>query len=230
MARENLLNKEFGELKVIDKAEDYVSKTTRRARWKCLCSCGKIILVTTQKLKDGQKSCGHERKERCRVLTKKRKLNNYDLTKEYGIGYTSNSNHKFYFDLEDYEKIKNYTWHSNKIGKSIYIRESSGIYLHDIIMDIQLGEVVDHINHNPYDCRKQELRKCSIEENDFNKKPKNKYNCNGIVERNGRWGAQIQYKRHNYWLGTFSTKEEAIKARKDAEEKYYGNYQYKETN
>ena len=38
------------------------------------------------------------------------KGNKYDLNREYGIGWTSNTNQEFYFDLEDYDKIKNYTW------------------------------------------------------------------------------------------------------------------------
>ena len=37
-----------------------------------------------------------------------KKYNRYDLSGEYGIGWTTNTNHVFYFDLEDYEKIKDY--------------------------------------------------------------------------------------------------------------------------
>ena len=39
--------------------------------------------------------------------------NVYDLSGEYGIGYTLKGE-EFYFDLEDYDKIKDYCWHINK--------------------------------------------------------------------------------------------------------------------
>lgn len=38
---------------------------------------------------------------------KNKRYNRYDLTGEYGIGYT-NQGVEFYFDLEDYDKIKEY--------------------------------------------------------------------------------------------------------------------------
>ncbi len=37
--------------------------------------------------------------------------NRYDLNGEYGIGYTNVSDLPFYFDLEDFDKIKSYTWY-----------------------------------------------------------------------------------------------------------------------
>lgn len=40
---------------------------------------------------------------------RKPKLNKYDLTNNYGIDYTSKGD-EFYFDMDDYEKIKNFTW------------------------------------------------------------------------------------------------------------------------
>ena len=36
-----------------------------------------------------------------------KKYNTYDLSGEYGIGYTSKGE-EFYFDLDDYDKIKDY--------------------------------------------------------------------------------------------------------------------------
>lgn len=40
----------------------------------------------------------------------------------------------------------------------------------------------------------------------------------GVVRRNGKWIATISKKRKFYYLGRFDTKEEAIAARKKAEE------------
>lgn len=38
-----------------------------------------------------------------------KKYNAYDLTKDYGKGYTLDGV-EFIFDLEDYDKIKDYCW------------------------------------------------------------------------------------------------------------------------
>ena len=50
-----------------------------------------------------------------------KKYNTYDLTGEYGIGYTS-KDEEFYFDLEDYDKIKDYCWRITMQG---YVRAYS---------------------------------------------------------------------------------------------------------
>ena len=49
------------------------------------------------------KSCGCISKEM--VYQQRNKINKYDLSGEYGIGYTS-KNEIFYFDKDDYDKIK----------------------------------------------------------------------------------------------------------------------------
>ena len=44
-----------------------------------------------------------------------KKYNTYDLSGEYGIGYTSKGE-EFWFDLNDYNKIKDYCWYYNSNG------------------------------------------------------------------------------------------------------------------
>ena len=43
--------------------------------------------------------------------------------------------------------------------------------------------------------------------------------CKGVYQKNGRWAARIQYKGKRYYLGTYDRMEEAVKVRKEAEEK-----------
>jgi hypothetical protein len=53
----------------------------------------------------------------------------------------------------------------------------------------------------------------------------NNSGCVGVNyrESNAKWRAYICVNRKHITLGTFSTKEEAIRARKEAEEKYFNN-------
>lgn len=45
--------------------------------------------------------------------------------------------------------------------------------------------------------------------------------CTGVVKYNDSWEAQIKIKQHKIHLGVFATYEEAVAARKAAEEKYF---------
>ena len=63
------------------------------------------------------KSCGCLNNEKRSLLGKNsKKYNKYNLNGEYGIGWTSNTNEEFYFDLEDYDKIKDYCWFLDNRG------------------------------------------------------------------------------------------------------------------
>src|SRR5574344_527323 len=103
--RVDLTNQRFGRLLVLSKY-DVVGKG--ETRWLCQCDCGNKCVVSRGGLKGGKtQSCGCLQKERASEI--KRKYNTYDLSGEYGIGYTSKGE-EFYFDLEDYDKIKDYCW------------------------------------------------------------------------------------------------------------------------
>ena len=71
----DLTGKTFGRLKVIKRADDYVSPNgNRTVRWLCECSCGKSqpIIVVGNKLKNGwTKSCGCLREETISKIKKK---------------------------------------------------------------------------------------------------------------------------------------------------------------
>lgn len=43
--------------------------------------------------------------------------------------------------------------------------------------------------------------------------------CKGVYQKNGRWAARIQYKGKRYFLGVYDKLEDAVTARKEAEEK-----------
>ena len=75
--------------------------------WECICECNNYANVTSRELTSGNtKSCGCLSLERLIEYNHtKKKYNTYDLSGDYGIGYTS-KDEEFYFDLEDYDKIK----------------------------------------------------------------------------------------------------------------------------
>ena len=239
---ENLIGQRFGRLVVIKRGQDYtdewvnkngkIYKSNRRT-WDCLCDCGNIKYNTQEKgLKCGKvKSCGCLKKETSITNGfKAKKYNKYDLTGEYGIGYSSNGK-EFYFDLEDYDKIKDYCW----IVKNNYYVEShlpysnACISLHRLVMNEENeGIIIDHINHKTNDNRKENLRKVDHLKNMQNRKTptNNTSGYKGVFKNGNGWRAELTLDGCIYGK-TFKDKNDAIIYRDELENKYYGEYSYK---
>lgn len=81
-----------------------------------------------------------------------KKYNTYDLSGEFGKGYTSKGE-EFYFDLEDYELIKNHNWHESDNGYCMTNLNKNLIRMHRLIMDFPDDMQIDHINRNRKDKR-----------------------------------------------------------------------------
>ena len=197
----------------------------------CQCDCKRKKVVRKDSLVRGiTQSCGNKD---CiyhnKIENRKRKIfNKYDLSGEYGIGYTSNGT-EFYFDLEDYEKIKDYTWY---VGDNGYIKaENDDIKLHRLVMDAENGDVVDHIFHNKLDNRKSQLRFVNNSQNQMNRDvgKNNTSGYRGISwhKVHNKWIAQIGLMGKLKYLGLFTNLEDAVDARRQAEEKYFGEYNFK---
>lgn len=204
----------------------------KRLMYYCDCDCGKKdIEVVGERLRAGRtKSCGCLAKEVASTIHKK--YNQYDLSGEYGVGTASNTGKVFYFDLEDYEKIKDYCWAEMANG---YIASTDAqrryIYLHRLVMNAKEGEVVDHKEHNLFDNRKEFLRIGSQSENMRNAslRKDNTSNVTGVsfLKERERWCAEIRVDKRKIHLGVFVNKTDAIAARKKAEEKYFKEWSYK---
>lgn len=165
-----------------------------------------------------------------------RKYNKYDLSKEYGIGYASNTNKPFYFDLDDYDKIKDYCWRENRTSGYIITNTYNNVSLgiHRLIMDCPKEMVVDHINHNRIDNRKVNLRICTVQQNNFNllTKSTNTSGHTGVSWSKSvqKWHCYIGVNGERINLGCFDDINEAIKVRKEAGIKYFGEFNYNITN
>lgn len=127
-------------------------------------------------------------------------------------------------DLDDVDRCSKLKWGLNI--KNYIINHKHRIFLHTFIITNQLntnmlnnGYVIDHINHNILDNRKSNLRIITKSENNFNKAKKAK----GYYKSHDKYKAMIKVNNNLINLGTFDTKEDAIKARKNAELKYYPN-------
>lgn len=238
--KEDLTGKTFTRLTVVKQVEDHIKPNGAHvAQWLCKCSCSnnKFIIVYGENLRNGStKSCGCLKLEKLveRSIGNKygsltKKYNRYELSGTFGIGYTE-KNEEFYFDLEDYDKIKQYCWHLDKDGYVVANHNNTTVKMHRVVMNCKSNAVVDHKRHQNNDNRKSELRVCTHSENSFNKKTpnNNKSGCTGVWRDSQRrkWEAYIKVGRKKIHLGRFNTFEDAVTARKCAEEKYFGDFSY----
>lgn len=137
---------------------------------------------------------------------------------------------KTIIDTEDLEKVIKYKW---TLGTWNYAEtvthEKESLLIQRVIMDEYRKEYIpDHINRDTLDNRKQNLRITDKSGNAINAglRTNNKSGVTGVSldKRTNFYRSYINYKGKRLELGMFHNKEDAIKARLEAENKYYGIY------
>lgn len=233
----DLTNQQFNRLIVIKRASDYITPKGRKiVQWLCQCNCqgeNSLKVIRGNDLKSGKtQSCGCLLKEKLKEIhINNKKYNIYDLSGEYGIGYATNEE-EFYFNLEDYNKIKNHCWNRNDGGYIVTTLDDGTIlWMHRLVMNCPDDMEIDHIYHDTWDNRKEFLRIVTTSQNGMNRilNSNNTSGTKGVSWHNGinKWCAFIQVNNKQIHLGSFDNFEDAVKERKGAEEIYFGEYALK---
>ena len=234
----DLTDQRFGRLTVKYRAENkYSSGGNPRVCWCCDCDCGtKDVVVTSQELRNGKTtSCGcrwEETKAEAGERFKKSnsRMNRFRIDGDVTYLYDS-SNNEIIIDSDCYELVKNYCWSLHHTGY-VYARAKNSdthIALHKLIMnDLDNNFIVDHKNGNKSDCRKYNLRYCSREENNSNRRlqKNNKYGVPGIVFHHGIYEVYIGHDNERIYLGSSSNLEEAKQIRIKGTEKYHDDFAF----
>jgi hypothetical protein len=122
-------------------------------------------------------------------------------------------------DDDDYEYLSQFKWRVQ--GKIYAVRDdhSTGkrlqLYMHREIAGAKKGEVVDHLNHQTLDNRKENLRACSQTYNNGNHhmRSDNTSGYKGVTwnKRDRKWVAQIMFNGKNIRFGNFESKHDAAR-------------------
>lgn len=226
----------FDRLTVIEQVEDYISpKGERKAQWLCECSCeehNQIVVTGNALIKGHTKSCGCLHNEHMKYLHDlNHKTNKYNLSGEYGIGWTSNTDKEFYFDLEDYDKIKDICWMeciNQKTGYRYLAGMNRKTQKH-VKMHVLLGFAhYDHADRNTLNNRKSNFRFATTSQQDMNRN-KQSNNTSGFIgvswhKGKNKWETSINVNKRHVYLGAFDNKKDAIVTRLNAEAKYYKEF------
>lgn len=230
----DLTGMKFGHLTVLYRSEKVGNKG--QIYWHCICDCAdkKEKDFLGYSLRNGEStSCGCYSREVSRENGKKNKrYNEYNLNDyEYGVGYTAKGE-EFYFDKEDFDKIKMHFWRIS--NGYVYTNIPYGsLKMHRVIFGLTTNESdihVDHISRIRHDNRKENLRFGDIHVDSTNHNP-NSLNTTGVSgvqfrdeRKSKKWVSDISCKNERYHLGYFETFDEAVKARLLAEKHYFKEY------
>lgn len=129
-------------------------------------------------------------------------------------------------DDEDFEELSKYTWQCSTIGYATRTKYkglkngkevSDGFLMHRQIMGAKKGQIVDHINRNKLDNRKENLRFVTKAQNSWNNDAKigksgykGVWRCN--TKHKERWFAIVTLNRKRYSAGSHDTPEQAYEA------------------
>lgn len=238
--KKDLTGQQFGRLVVISQnEEDRIYPSGKHAaRWNCHCDCGNDCVVVGWYLTSGDtNSCGCLNSEQAAELGSQmlKKYNTYDLSGDYGIGYTEDGD-EFWFDIEDYELIKDYYWSYDTNGYvTTHPTNSPEIRLHRLVMHAKYDVVIDHKNHPHGSERKVDNRKCNLRYATDSQNAMNRHinsnNTSGVKgvgwkKENQKWCAYICKNNKQIHLGYFNNFEDAVKVRKQAEKELFGEWNY----
>lgn len=231
---ENIKGSIFGNYKVISDAHknDVLKGKDIFVTCECLL-CGHIQEVPVSSLiRDGRSSCRN-----CAAKLNLIKANEANQNHKYDNNiYIENQDHfvlligenKVLFDKEDYDLIKPHVWRiASGYACTGHLKETDFTSMHHLIqkrydknLTFDSRIHTDHINRNKLDNRKQNLRVVSVDDNLKNRGMfrNNTSGCKGVSMVDGLWRASIGCNNEKYDLGNFENFEDAVMARKKAED------------
>jgi HNH endonuclease len=137
--------------------------------------------------------------------------------------------HRCIIDEADWPIVKNLTLYRGVNGYVYFSTWENGASrprtLHGLLMQAPKGMHVDHVNGDPLDNRRANLRVVTPSINQVNRKSLNRNNTSGVrgVAMLGeKWRAQIMVNGKAHHLGMFESLDDAVDARRAAEIRLFG--------
>lgn len=223
----DLTGQRFGKLVVERRAPNNHSGGTC---WICKCDCGNTTIIPAGKLRSGwTKSCGCFQREQTSKSNKK--INAFRKVGETVYVKMSNTEKEMLVDADIWEKLKNYCWYENTLGYAAskdYSTKKCILFHIAAFPDCPRNLVRDHIDGNKLNNQRKNIRFISQEKNCKNQVHKKATSSgrNGVSfdSNKKKWNSYITLNGKRKSLGYFQNLGDAIKAREEAEIKYYGEY------
>lgn len=135
---------------------------------------------------------------------------------------------KVFVDDEDLPILSRYSWYIDGNNYAFTLVGGKALNMHRLLCP--LGEVVDHIDQNPLNNSKSNLRPATRSQNAINrgKTARNSAGYKGVFfhKKTKKFKAAIRVNYTLYHLGTFSTAVEAAIAYNKAAVEYFGPFAF----
>lgn len=130
-------------------------------------------------------------------------------------------------DDQDFEVCSKKSWYMSSKGRPKAIHKIGScwkqVFMHRLILDSPKGELVDHIDGNPLNNQRENLRVCSYAQNQQNRRPR-VAGYKGVQLNKKKWEVRITVAKKKLYLGCFNTKEEAALVYNEAAKRYFGEF------
>ena len=189
-----------------------------RDKWHCVCSCGRHSHPVAYNLRRGlTRSCGYCGK------------NNYTDLGDGRVSVTSTNGIAFLIDKSDEVLVKQHKWHVCTDSKGYHMVISSRrVKLDNVLLGHPAGMEIDHIDLNPLNNCRNNLRIVSHQCNQINQPPQS--NCKSGVSgvqyyaRYKQYRARIKIGQKDIHLGYYESFQQAVQARNVGMECMFGEY------
>lgn len=164
-------------------------------------------------------------KEICLEYSRKANLKGKNRVEiKNGLAYVELNNTKriMICEADVWEKNKEYTWYEH-YGYAKTRKKKKDVPFHSVVLNCPDGYVIDHINRDRFDNRRENLRVTTQYVNSLNRGANinSVTGVKGVYKEGNKYRAEITVKKKTKYLGAYYTLEEAKKVREEAEKKYY---------
>lgn len=134
-------------------------------------------------------------------------------------------------DDADYDWLAKNKWTYDAKGYAYRKASNVTVFMHRVVLNAPASAVVDHVNGDGLDNRRDNLRIVTVAQNNYNQRPRkhpktSQYKGVSYFKEVNRWQAHIKKGNERPYLGLYESEIDAARAYNAAARHYFGPYAY----
>ena len=134
-------------------------------------------------------------------------------------------------DDADYDWLAKHKWSYDPKGYAMRRSANVTIFMHRVVLNASGPVVVDHVNGDGLDNRRENLRIVTTAQNNYNRHPEKRpktsqYKGVSLNKTVNRWQAHIKKGEDRRYLGLYDSEQDAARAYNAAARHYFGEHAF----